>query len=206
MHVAINLKDFKAAIAHAETANALLTARYTRPCRPLQLGYEFEGVKSEFILMTRGEASSDNDNAPNSSRDTARQSLARQTQPQPQPQPPVQVNRVSGGRAPLESRQTKTPMPPPARAPRSRPIRPLAGTPSASRAENEKSTAEDQRPLAASADFDSLFVPADDDRQWDVPNDEEEEAEDMLGWDAMADNVSSPSFPLSCEKVANTRE
>lgn len=196
MHVAINLKDFKAAIAHAETANALLTARYTRPCRPLQLAYEFEGVKSEFTLMTRGEASNDNDNVPNSSRDTARQSLARQTQPQSQP--PVQVNRPSRSRAPPpENRQTQTPMPPPARGPRSRPIRPLAGTPSASRAENEKSTAEDQRPPAASADFDSLFVPADDDRQWDVPNDDEEEAEDMLGWDAMADNVSSSHPPLS---------
>jgi hypothetical protein len=32
MHVAINLKDFKAVVAHAETANATVTARYTRPC------------------------------------------------------------------------------------------------------------------------------------------------------------------------------
>ena len=205
MHVAINLKDFKAAIAHAETANALLTARYTRPCRPLQLAYEFEGVKSEFTLMTRGEASNDNDNVPNSSRDTARQSLARQTQPQSQP--PVQVNRPSRSRAPPpENRQTQTPMPPPARGPRSRPIRPLAGTPSASRAENEKSTAKDQRPPAASADFDSLFVPADDDRQWDVPNDDEEEAEDMLGWDAMADHVSFPPPLLSRLKWLTRRK
>jgi hypothetical protein len=29
MHVAINLKDFKAVVAHAETANATVTARYT---------------------------------------------------------------------------------------------------------------------------------------------------------------------------------
>ena len=65
LHVAINVKDFKAVITHADTAKAIVTARYTRPCRPLQLAYEFEGVICEFTLMTRGEA---DDEAPNSSR------------------------------------------------------------------------------------------------------------------------------------------
>lgn len=184
-HVAINIKDFKAAIAHAETADALLTVRYTRPCRPLQLAYEFEGVKSEFTLMTRGEASSEND-APNSSRDSARQSLARQTQP------PTQVSR-GANRLP-ENNYRQRPMPPPPAAPpaatahRDRPVRPLTGTPSASR--GVESNTQNERPLAASMDFDSLFVPADDDRQWDVANDEEDAQEDVLGWDATGDQVS----------------
>ncbi|EYE97531.1 putative DNA repair protein rad9 [Aspergillus ruber CBS 135680] len=181
LHIAISIKDFKAAITHAETANALLTARYTRPCRPLQLSYEFEGVKAEFTLMTKGEAGGDD--VPNSSRGTAHQSLARQSQPTAQ----VSANR-SGSRAP-ENRRTDMPppLPPAAARSRSRPIRPLTGTPSTSRKTNNKNT-ENERPAVASMEFDSLFVPADDDRQWDVPNDDdEEEAEDMLGWDATAD-------------------
>jgi cell cycle checkpoint control protein RAD9A len=38
-------------------------------------------------------------------------------------------------------------------------------------------------------------VPADDDRQWDVAEDDEAEAEaeDMLGWDASADLVGFQS-------------
>lgn len=182
LHVAINLKDFKAVIAHAETADALLTARYTRPCRPLQLAYEYGGVKSEFTLMTRGEAGNE-DNVPDSSRNSARQSLARQTQP------PTQVSRGAPTR-PENSRQR--PMPPPApataTAPRSRPVRPLMGTPAASRGGGE-SDSQDVRPPAPSMDFDSLFVPADDDRQWDVPNDDDAAQEDILGWDATGGQV-----------------
>jgi cell cycle checkpoint control protein RAD9A len=40
-------------------------------------------------------------------------------------------------------------------------------------------------------------VPADDDRQWDVAEDEEPEAEDMLGWDATADPVRRDSFNVA---------
>lgn len=211
LHIALNLKDFKAAIAHAETANALLTARYTRPCRPLQLAYEFEGVKSEFTLMTRGEANNDNNNdAPTPSRDTARQSLTRQTQP------PAQVNRANS-RAP-ESRPTPIPpprapapapaapsAPVPAAVPRNRPIRPIRGTPSTARGSIERNP-ENERPPAASMDFDSLFVPADDDRQWDVPNDEEEPEEDILGWDATGEQVSQRGFSRTraFEEMADT--
>lgn len=132
--------------------------------------------------MTRGEASGDDD-VPNSSRSTARQSLARQSQP------PAQVNRP-GSRDPESRRMDMPPpLPPTAASSRSRPIRPLTGTPSASRGDNERNT-ENERPAVASMEFDSLFVPADDDKQWDVPNDEEE-TEDMLGWDATADQVSA---------------
>ena len=37
-------------------------------------------------------------------------------------------------------------------------------------------------------EFDSLFVPADDDRQWDEMKDEEE-PQDILGWDASGTQV-----------------
>jgi hypothetical protein len=43
-------------------------------------------------------------------------------------------------------------------------------------------------------EFDSLFVPADDDRQWDEM-DEEEEPQDILGWDASGTQVCG--FPFS---------
>lgn len=166
LHVAINAKDFKAVIANAEMANATITARYTRPCRPLQLAYEFEGVISEFTLMTRGEA--DNDNTPSASRPAAPELSARQTPV------PVQVSHTNGA-----SNRGQMP-PPPGRS-----IKPLAGNP----AHSTQRTAETSRP-SQSIDFDSLFVPADDDRQWDVPNDEDEAVpEDTLGWDATGEQV-----------------
>ena len=72
-------------------------------------------------------------------------------------------------------------MPPP----QSRSIRPLTGN----AAQATQRPTQTQRP-SQSIDFDSLFVPADDDRQWDVPNDEDEaEAEDTLGWDATGEQV-----------------
>ncbi|KAE8329048.1 Rad9-domain-containing protein [Aspergillus sergii] len=164
LHIAIALKDFKAVIAHAESAHSTITARYTRPTRPLQLAYDFGGVKTEFTLMTTGDTDSD---IPDSSR--APELSARQT-----PAP------VSVSRANVTSNTSH--MPPP----RARSIRPLTGTPGASVRGTDTNT-QSQRPPPASIQFDSLFVPADDDRQWDVPNDEEEEAEDRLGWDATGD-------------------
>lgn len=177
MHVAINLKDFKAVVAHAETANATVTARYTRPCKPLQLEYQFEGVNAEFTVMTRGQA--DLDDAPSSTRAT----IPRQT---PAPIP------ISASK-PRDTRPSVTPstqMPPP--PPRSRSIRPLNGS---STQENLSQKASADRPAASglSMDFDSLFVPADDDRQWDEMN-EEEEPQDILGWDASGTQVCGVFF------------
>jgi cell cycle checkpoint control protein RAD9A len=171
MHVAINLKDFKAVVGHAETANATVTARYTRPCKPLQLEYQYEGVTAEFTVMTRGQA---DDDVPMSSRAT----IPRQT-----PAPiPVSANRP---RMTQPSVAPGTQMPPP--PPRSRSIRPLNGS---STQENLSQKTNTDRPLASglSMDFDSLFVPADDDRQWDEMN-EEEEPQDILGWDASGTRV-----------------
>ncbi|KAJ5963800.1 Rad9/DDC1 [Penicillium vulpinum] len=166
MHVAINLKDFKAVVAHAETANATVTARYTRPCKPLQLEYRFEGISAEFTVMTRGQA--DSEDVPMSTRAT----IPRQT-------PTVPISAVR----PRDTRPSVIPsaqMPPP--PPRSRSIRPLNGS---STQENLSQRASVDRPAASglSMEFDSLFVPADDDRQWDEMN-EEEEPQDILGWDA----------------------
>ncbi|KAJ5896361.1 uncharacterized protein N7473_005760 [Penicillium subrubescens] len=170
MHIAINLKDFKAAVAHAETANATITARYTQPCKPLQLAYDYEGVNAEFTIMTRGEI--DGEAAPTSSRAAIRELSQRQT-----PAAPISVRR---NETPREATQNLQMPPPP---PRARSIRPLNGT---STQEHLSRSTASERPSASalSMEYDSLFVPADDDRQWDEMNEEEEEPQDILGWDA----------------------
>ncbi|CAG7926066.1 unnamed protein product [Penicillium olsonii] len=162
MHVAINLKDFKAIVGHAETANATVTARFTRPCKPLQLEYRVEGVQAEFTIMTRGQA---DDDVPSS-----RATIPRET--------PALIPVAARPSETLRSAPNTMPPPPP----RSRSIRPLHGS---STQENLSQRTGADRPLASglSMDFDSLFVPADDDRQWDEMN-EEEEPQDILGWDA----------------------
>lgn len=173
VHIAISQKDFKAVISHAETSRVMITARYTRPCRPLQLAYDFEGIRTEFTLMTTGEAGPED--LPSSSRPVPQLS-ARQTPA------PVQANQPSTS---VKARQIAPP--------RNRPIRPLTGTSSRGTAPSTQATTQPQ----PSTKFDSLFVPADDDRQWDVAEDEEPEAEDMLGWDATADPVRRSSFDVA---------
>ncbi|KAL4956363.1 Rad9-domain-containing protein [Aspergillus filifer] len=182
MHVAINCKDFRAVISHADLAGAILTARFTRPCRPLQLAYEFEGARAEYTLMTTGAASPED--LPSSSR-AVRELSARQASAPPVP---AQV-RAPAGRSTSSTSNTR-PMAPP----RGRPVRPLTGTATATAKTTTRGTTPatqtqdtTQPPPASSIKFDSLFVPADDDRQWDVAEDEEAEPEDMLGWDATAD-------------------
>ncbi|KAJ5569730.1 uncharacterized protein N7459_009160 [Penicillium hispanicum] len=189
MHIAISLKDFKAVVAHAETANATVTALYTRPCKPLQMAYEFEGVNAEFTIMTRGEASGDDE--PPSTRATIPRLSAR---PTPTPAP-ISVSRTGGTRTSTQNTQMP---PPPARA---RSIRPLTGT-STQEHLSQKPAADRPSASAVSMDYDSLFVPADDDRQWDEMNGEDE-PQDILGWDAMGDQgafeptlrEAEPDFP-----------
>jgi len=178
MHIAINLKDFKAVVAHAETANATVTARYTQPCKPLQLAYDFEGVNAEFTIMTRGEV--EGETAPASSRVGMPQLSQRQTSA------PISVSRTNTPRGVTPSRQ----MPPPPPPPRSRSIRPLNG--SSTQEHLAPAAASDRPDSSVSMDYDSLFVPADDDRQWDEM-DEQEEPQDILGWDASGRQVCGSS-------------
>ncbi|KAJ5599625.1 hypothetical protein N7450_000692 [Penicillium hetheringtonii] len=152
MHIAINLKDFKAVVAHAETVNATVTARYTSPCKPMQLAYDFEGIHAEFTVMTRGEA----DVGETSS--LGRAVIPQFSQRQAPTPAPISISR---NETPQMARSMEMPPPPPS--------------------------------ASASMDFDSLFVPADDDRQWDEMNDEDgEEPQDILGWDASGKETYEP--------------
>lgn len=181
MHIAISLKDFKAVISHADTAGVLVTARYTRPSRPLQFAYDYEGIKTEFTIMTTGEAGPDD--VPSSR--GVRQLSARQTSaPAPTPAPPPVQAQTQPAQA--SSSTNSRQMAPP----RNRPVRPITGMSSRGTQPGTQPSTQATTQRAPSMGFeDSLFVPADDDRQWDVAEEDDGEPEDMLGWDATADPV-----------------
>ncbi|KAI1909801.1 hypothetical protein LOZ53_002838 [Ophidiomyces ophidiicola] len=164
LHVATSVKDFKAIIIHADTLKTLITARYTKPCRPLQLSYQSGGVTCEFTLMTRGEAGD---------ADAASNADTRELSAMPYSKPP-QTASVND-----ETNVTAAEIDAPENEVVPRPFHGAA----------IQDTPQELPPIGASFDRDSLFVPLDDDRQWDEPQYEEEQ-EDILGWDANLDQGS----------------
>jgi cell cycle checkpoint control protein RAD9A len=185
LHVAISVKDFKAIVTHADTLRATVTARYTRPCRPLQLSYDHEGMTCEFTLMTRGEAG---DGSATSSSGNVRELSAR---PSSRPPPPTSTASRTTSMAPPEM-NPRLANPPPAQEISQPVVQESAHT----------------LPEPLSASMDPLFVPADDDRQWDEAA-FEEDSEDILGWDANTNQVRMyPSARLirtSLESSADRR-
>ena len=177
LHVAINVKDFKAAVIHADTMKTSITARYTRPCQPLQLAYVSEdGIESEFTLMTRGdvdEADNDDDASRPVSQLPARPAASRVAAPEPATIPSASTSSAASSAA-------RNTMPPPSSRPAISSRKPELMSSAASR--------------AALADIhDSLFVPADDDRQWDEQVYDEADDQDILGWDSNIEPVCPAS-------------
>ncbi|KAL1957313.1 hypothetical protein VTO42DRAFT_6102 [Malbranchea cinnamomea] len=162
LHVAISVKDFKAIILHADTLKSTIVARYTRPCRPLQLSYQHDGMACEFTMMTRGDA---DDEAEAPSNGNVRELSARPYS-RPPPSAPAGPDAASDEPPP--------PVQDPAPAAVSHPPPQVA-----------QPIVRESVPQPLSASFDPLFVPADDDRQWDEPNYEYDE--DILGWDVHND-------------------
>ena len=162
LHVAINVKDFKAIVSHADTLKIPITARYSRPCRPLQLSYELGGMTCEFTLMTRGEA---DEGAPTSSNGDTRELSARASSRVPQ-QASIRssVNASARGEPGPRAAGIRFDQ---------QPSQPVV---------QESAERSVQQP---SASIDPLFV--DDDHQWDEPNFADDDEEDMLGWDAHTD-------------------
>lgn len=170
VHITISVKDFKAIVTHAETLRVSITARLSLPSRPLQFSYHNFGVYSEFTLVTTGITAS----APT----------------------PKFVSTRSYSRAPsMAPAQTTTSratseMPPPAR-PTSK--KPLTGNsqrqPVAPKTHQSSLTDSDPDP-------ESLFMPGgDDDRSWDPLNYDDDNGEEMLGWDASNENPSASFHP-----------
>lgn len=80
-------------------------------------------------------------------------------------------------------------MPPPARPRTGKPLSSQSQRPSLREQVRPTATADDDDP-----DPDSLFIPdnrGDDDQTWDPPNYEQDEDDEMLGWDASNENLGS---------------
>ncbi|KAL1992169.1 hypothetical protein VTN49DRAFT_4201 [Thermomyces lanuginosus] len=173
VHVAINVKDFKAAVVHADSMKASITARYTRACRPLQLTHESDGVACEYTLMTRGDTG---DEADESDSSQAVSQLSARSAARVEP-----ANAPASARNQMPPPPSRTSMPPPA---------PRAAQPSPPKPEASFGT----RPTYVDMD-NALFVPADDDRQWDELNLDDENAEDSLRWDQSLEPGSHHTGP-----------
>lgn len=162
MHIAISVKDFRNMVVHADTVKTSISAMYSQPSRPLQFVYGKDGMRCEYTLMTIGDFRSAATPAP--SRGTTREPQgAKASTPGPQ---------TSGRSNPN--------MPPPQR--------PITRS-NLARSVNSNDQSSKMVRLNADPDPDSLFLPEDDDNQWE-PLDQREEQEDTLGWDASAENVS----------------
>lgn len=166
LHIVINVKDFKAIVLHAGIHLTTVSVAYSHPYSPMQLKYSDESMTSEFILMTMGDS--------RGTSATPGPSAGRASTSRPTSRQPLEATSSRAGSNPAAS------MPPP----------PRAAAPSIAR---ESARARLPRPSPPppqpSLQSNALFCPEDDDdRRWDPA---EEEDEEMLGWDASADNVST---------------
>ncbi|KAL8842989.1 MAG: hypothetical protein Q9176_002292 [Flavoplaca citrina] len=201
MHIAINVKDFRAIVHYAETLKTNVEAFYSFPTRPMQLNCSENGIDCEFTLMTIGEyQGSSMTPAPISVRGSSATPTANRVSRQTSLQP------TQGNTTRAVDKQLKETMPPPSqpasrsftRGPQQQPgpgsFRPDSLSQRASRPSPP--------PPKASLDPESLFLPAgDDDRQWDETNYEDEE--DTLGWDASGSHVGLSSVYLSIVIIAD---
>ncbi|KAL8739727.1 MAG: hypothetical protein Q9190_007498 [Brigantiaea leucoxantha] len=188
LHIAINVKDFKAIAMHAETLKASIQAQYSVPTRPMQLSYHEAGMRCEFTLMTIGDyCGSSVTPAPTTSRNLSVAPSERHVSQQSSAQARRNEDSATHDLARKET------MPPPDQ-PASRSFTKESLTQSNSRSFEREATSQrlarpSPPPPKASVDPESLFLPAaDDDQQWDEKTYDDEE--DTLGWDASANHVS----------------
>ncbi|KAI2631071.1 Rad9-domain-containing protein [Hypoxylon sp. NC1633] len=169
LHIVISVKDFRAIAFHAALLGSQVSAYYSMPAKPMQLKYDGDGLKCEFLLMTVGERG-----APGQKAKRIRGSAKG---PKP-PQLEAAASRAAS-HAPTPAPQLP-PQPPQPQA--SRPEQVPSLRPSMSRTS--------QRPPPATFESESLFVPQDDEHQWDPVNAGEDEDEDenaRLEWDVNGD-------------------
>ncbi|KAI1758985.1 Rad9-domain-containing protein [Hypoxylon sp. FL1150] len=167
LHIVISVKDFRAIVFHAGGLGSQILAHYSMPSKPMQLSYDGDGIKCEFLLMTVGERG-----APGQKAKKSRSS----TKGPKAPQLEAATSRATS-HAPTPAAQL--PPPPQPSVPRTDPVPSLR--PSISRPS--------QRPPPATVNSESLFVTQDDEHQWDPVNVNEEEDEEntRVGWDVSGD-------------------
>lgn len=147
LHLSIVVKDFRAIIAHAETMRTSVTARYSRGNRPMQFAYDVDGVLAQYTLMTRGSSNE-------MTSGTTGSTPARDLSVRPVSQPPP------SGSATAQPSKT---MPPPIARSFSR-----EATDQTSVAQPSGRNSPDAP--SASINPQSLFIPEDDEQQWDEPD------------------------------------
>jgi len=176
LHVVISVKDFKAIVSHAGITSTTVSVAYSQPMKPMKLTYNDQGMVIEFILMTTGDFRG-------SSATPAPGARARSSSKRPAPRQQLEA-------VPLRnSTSSNSAMPPP----------PRSAAPSVAR---EPSRSRVPRPSPPppqpSLESNSLFFPEDDDHRWDPVNYGDED-EEMLGWDANADNSGSMTLGRSLQ-------
>ncbi|KAL7626149.1 hypothetical protein AAE478_002919 [Parahypoxylon ruwenzoriense] len=185
LHIVISVKDFRAIVSHAGFLGSQMSAHYSMPSKPMQLKYDGDGIKCEFLLMTVGERGAPGQKAkkprsnvkgPKPPQLEAAASRATSHAPTPAPQLPPQAQ---------VSRLEQVPS-----------LRPPVNRPS-------------QRPPPATFESESLFVPQEDEHQWDPVNiggEEDEEENARLEWDARGDLVSIPAVCGLLTAAANVTQ
>ncbi|KAK6388050.1 hypothetical protein LTR65_008216 [Meristemomyces frigidus] len=169
MHIVISVKDFKAIVTHAETLRGSISAYFSFPTRPLQFSYQNFGIHCEFTLMTTGDLRGAS--ATPNPKFTSNRSSSRQPSVAPQPS----LSRTASEMLP--------------------PARPSFNKPLSSQSQRRSFKAQ---PSASQSDPDpdSLFMPGgEEDQTWDPPNYNNDEGEEMLGWDANNDHPSASFHP-----------
>ena len=176
LHIAINLKDFKAIVIHGDTIGASVSSLYSYPRQPLLFTYDGEGMLAEFTLMTisdyRGASAT-----------------------------PATVSRAVSprrrSRSPVSAFQHEDPMPPPPTPGGLSAMRTSASTSFGQQALSQREQRPSPPPPKPTLDEESLFLPQEDeDRRWD-PQESGDESEDMLGWGPSVERVSGSQRFLS---------
>lgn len=206
IHITISVKDFKAIVTHAETLKGSITAYFSRPSRPLQFFYQTMGMTCQFTLMTRGDNPSPSA-TPAAHRAMSTRGGSKQSSRQASLAPIALSGQSGGGATPAATsalQATEVVKPPTRQSTEMRPP-PNPVTLSTLRDRRQLNTlgrATSQATTTSERDSESLFVPRydEDERRWDPPDFEREEPDEMLGWDANADIVSSLTMEIPIGK------
>ncbi|KAH7041472.1 Rad9-domain-containing protein [Microdochium trichocladiopsis] len=183
LHIVISVKDFRAIIQHAGAQNSEVSALYSVPSRPMQIKYDGAEMKCEFLLMTVGER------GVVAAKTKRARTQAKDARP---PQLEAATSR-SASHAPTPAPQPSAPAAISVRSDTVPSLRPPIPTPS-------------QRPPPPSfQQEESLFVPQDNDHQWDPVGmgDDDQEEDAQLGWDA-SDNPN-PNLLMTDAEARQTQ-
>lgn len=167
LHIVISVKDFKSIISHAGLTNTMVKARYSVPCKPMQLIYSDEGIVTEFILMTIGDYRGASSTPALAAPAPAARALSRPISKRPASRQPLEASSAI-------KRMNTSEMPPP-------PLLSRASTTNStpSRKDSRPSPPPPQHSVHSQALF---HAEEDEDKRWD-PINYDDDQDEMLLWD-----------------------